>query len=104
MVLFKRAHCPVSETILFAAWFLSGVGALLTISLWGLFLAQLLHRQAVVYTTVSALIAVLVFGLVKVALKQSIWPYASMIIALLCILLFFFKGLSYKRFLWQRFL
>ena len=80
----------VSETILFAAWFLSGVGALLTISLWGLFLAQLLHRQAVVYTTVSALIAVLVFGLVKVALKQSIWPYASMIIALLCILLFFY--------------
>ena len=80
----------VSETVLFAAWFLSGVGALVTVSLWGLFLAQLLHRQAVVYTAASALIATLVFGLVRVALKQSVWPYASMVIALLCIMLFFY--------------
>ena len=79
-----------SETMLFAAWFLSGIGALLAVALWGFFLALLSHRQAVVYLTLSAIGAVLVFGLVKVALKHDMWPYASIVIALMCILLFFY--------------
>lgn len=79
-----------SPTAFFGSWGLSGVGALILLSLWGFFLAQLRHRQAMSYTALSALCAILVFALVKLALKNEMWPYASIIIALISVLLFFY--------------
>ena len=79
-----------SETIFFAAWALAGVGALVLLSLWGYFLSQLLHRQALVYVAFSALFATLLFGLVKLGLKHAVWPYANITIAILSVALFLY--------------
>lgn len=70
------------ETLLFATWFLSGFGAVLLLSIWGVFLSKLAHLQACCYTSISALIAVSVLGFTRICLK----PYMISVGGLLVVL------------------
>lgn len=72
----------------FAAWFLSGLGSVTLLSLWGLFLAQLAHSRAPKYTALSALLAVALLILARVFFKEDVLPLVSMMLAVLSVMLF----------------
>ncbi len=82
------ALVPLSETLLFAAWFLSGFGSMLLLSLWGFFLARLAHSYAPFYTALSALLGAALLVLVRVCLKEDVFPFANIVIGILSVVLF----------------
>lgn len=71
-----------AEIPLFATWFLSGFGAVLLLSLWGVFLSKLAHLQACGYTSVSALVAVSVLGFTRICLKPYMISVGGLLIVL----------------------
>lgn len=76
------------EVFLLGSWFISGLGAVILLSLWGLFLQQLPLRQAYIYPALSALIAIAVLILLILGLKESFAPAAGIVVALSSIGLF----------------
>ncbi len=82
------ALVPVSETVLFAAWFLSGFGSMVLLSLWGFFLARLAHSYAPFYTALSALLGTALLVLVRVCLKEDVFPFAAISIGVLSVGMF----------------
>ena len=77
-----------AEIPLFATWFLSGFGAVLLLSLWGVFLSKLAHLQACGYTSVSALVAVSVLGFTRICLKPYMISVGGLLIVLASLGLF----------------
>lgn len=77
-----------TESFLLAAWFLSGLGSIALLSLWGLFLAQLAHSDAPTYTALSALLGVIMLILVRVCFREGVSPFASIALAALSVVLF----------------
>lgn len=76
------------ETLLFATWFLSGFGAVLLLSIWGVFLSKLAHLQACCYTSISALIAVSVLGFTRICLKPYMISVGGLLVVLASLGLF----------------
>ena len=77
-----------AETLLFATWFLSGFGAVLLLSLWGVFLSKLAHLQTCCYTSISALIAVSVLGFTRICLKPYMISVGGLLVVLASLGLF----------------
>lgn len=77
-----------AEVPLFVAWFSSGFGAVLLLSLWGVFLSKLAHLQACGYTSISALVAVSVLGFARICLKPCMISVGGLLVALASLGLF----------------
>ena len=76
------------EIIFFSSWFLSGVGAVLLLGLWGYFLAQLNHSQAPMYMACASLVAIASLILAKVFLREDMLAFACVACAMLSTMLY----------------
>ncbi len=83
---------------LFVCWFVSGMGMVSMLSLWGFFLAQLDHKRAVVFPAISTLIAGVILASDSLLLKAEALPYLGVILPLTSAALFLFWAIS----LWSR--
>ncbi len=78
----------LGEPFLLGAWFLSGVGTVVLLALWGFFLAGLAHREACLYPALSTLVAALVLLVVVLGLKDQAAPVVSFFVTALSVVLF----------------
>ena len=78
----------LDEVVLFLAWFVSGIGAVFLLALWGYFLAQLNHSQAPIYMASATCVAVVLLMLVRVFLREDVLVLACILCALISVSLY----------------